>query len=427
MSTNAREQRGRELADRLRIVQNADGEWSVPSDSGQGKYAVHADKEQPSCTCKDFGLTGERCKHLYAVWFVIECNASPVVEVLPAPIPAPVPEKTKRKTYSQDWPNYNAAQTNERRHFLALLADLCSTIPEPPSKPGPGRKPIPMADAVFAAIYKVYSMLSARRFSGALEEAHGQGYIGCMPHFNSVLNVFDNPAVSAILTDLVQRAALPLREVETAFAFDSSGFTTSRFTRWYDVKYGVMHKKADWVKVHIGTGVKTNVVTAIEILDKDAADVSQFPALVKATAKGFTIAEASADLAYASTENFQALADCGATGYIPFKKNITGAVGGLFEKAFHFFCLNRDEFMPHYHKRSNVESTFSMVKRKFGDSVRSKTDTAMKNEALAKFVCHNLCCLISAWYELDIEPVFAKMTGCTSIEEPAQILRFPGA
>jgi hypothetical protein len=47
-----------------------------------------------------------------------------------------------------------------------------------------------------------------------------------------------------------------------------------------------------------------------------------------------------------------------------------------------------------------------MVKRKFGDSLRSKTDTAMVNESLAKLLSHNLCCLISAWYELGIEPFF---------------------
>jgi len=30
------------------------------------------------------------------------------------------------------------------------------------------------------------------------------------------------------------------------------------------------------------------------------------------------------------------------------------------------------------------------MKRKFGDSLRSRTDVAMVNEALAKIVCHNL-------------------------------------
>jgi len=44
-----------------------------------------------------------------------------------------------------------------------------------------------------------------------------------------------------------------------------------------------------------------------------------------------------------------------------------------------------------------------MVKAKFGDSLRSKTEVAMKNEVLAKLVCHNICCLIQAMYELQID------------------------
>ena len=64
------------------------------------------------------------------------------------------------------------------------------------------------------------------------------------------------------------------------------------------------------------------------------------------------------------------------------------------------------EYLKHYHKRSNVESTFSMIKAKFGDSLRSKTDTAIANEALAKVLCHNVCCLIQSHHELGIEPVF---------------------
>jgi transposase len=92
--------------------------------------------------------------------------------------------------------------------------------------------------------------------------------------------------------------------------------------------------------------------------------------------------------------------------FIPFKSNHTGAAGGLFAKAFHFFSFKREEFLAHYHKRSNSESTFSMMKAKFGDAIRSKTDIAMKNEALCKVLCHNICCLISAMYELGIDPKF---------------------
>ena len=92
-----------------------------------------------------------------------------------------------------------------------------------------------------------------------------------------------------------------------------------------------------------------------------------------------------------SLENFEAVAECGGTAFIAFKANATGGVGGMFEKMFHYFQFKQEEYMQHYHQRRNVESTFSMVKRKFGDAVRSKTDVAMVNEVLCKFLCHNLC------------------------------------
>jgi hypothetical protein len=80
----------------------------------------------------------------------------------------------------------------------------------------------------------------------------------------------------------------------------------------------------------------------------------------------------------------------------------------MFEKAFHFFQFNREEYLKHYHKRSNAESTISAVKPEFGDSVVSKTDTAMVNEVLCKLLCQNLTCLIQEQETLGIVPVFWK-------------------
>ena len=78
----------------------------------------------------------------------------------------------------------------------------------------------------------------------------------------------------------------------------------------------------------------------------------------------------------------------------------------MFAKCFHYYSFHRDEFLSRYHKRSNVESTFSMVKGKFRDHLRSKGDAAMVNEVLCKFLCHNICCLIHAVFELGIEATF---------------------
>ena len=138
--------------------------------------------------------------------------------------------------------------------------------------------------------------------------------------------------------------------------------------KWYDEKYGVTRSGHDWVKVHVMSGVKTNIVTAVEIRGRDAGDSPLLPPMLATAAKNFTIHEVSADTAYSVVENTEAVVDAGGTPFIPFKSNTTGAAGGLWEKMFHFFQFRREEFLAHYHKRSNVESTFSMIKAKFGDS-----------------------------------------------------------
>ncbi len=68
-----------------------------------------------------------------------------------------------------------------------------------------------------------------------------------------------------------------------------------------------------------------------------------------------------------------------------------------------FSTYNREEFPKHYPQLSNVETTFSMIKAKLGSRVRPTT-TAQVNEVLAKVLCHNLCCLVSAFFELGIDP-----------------------
>lgn len=409
---DAREQKARDLADRA-LITCENGIWRVPSQSGSGFYYVIIDDKEAICDCPDFELRDKPCKHIKAVRIRIKREKQGIEPDTKKKEPSP---KVKRKTYPQNWTSYNGAKVNEHRHFPVLLADLCRNIIEPPHE-GRGRKPIPLADQAFAAVMKVYSKDGARVFSPDLDDGVEHGHIQQSMHFNTILNAIIDERLTPVLNDMIRRSALPLRAVETDFAPDSTGFCTSRYTKWHDVKTGVTKKEADWVKAHLMTGVKTNIVTAVVILDKNAADGPQFPKLIEDTARNFTIIEVSADKAYCSSDAFDLVDKLGGTLYAAFKSNATGGVGGVYEKMFHYFCLRREDFLNHYHKRSNVESTVAMVKALFGEKVRSKTDTAMKNEVLAKFVCHNICCLISAMYELGIAP---KLAG----EESREILPF---
>jgi transposase len=402
---DARRERARELADRGRVVKK-DDHWLVFSLTSPEKYRVTL--YPVSCTCPDFELRQEACKHVLAVRTDIAQKRSDAL--LGKPPREPVggePVQPPRKTYRQNWGAYDQAQANEKAEFLTLLADLCRGIAEPQRKPGPGRRPASLADQAFAACFKVFSGLSGRRFMTDLRDAREKGHVGETVSHSTIARCFEDKDSTPVLRNLLTWSSLPLAPLESVFAPDSSGFSACKFDRWFDAKYGRMHQEHSWVKVHTMTGALTNVVTAVEIHDKDAADNLQLPALVEATAVGFQIKEVPADKAYGTIDNYDAIAAVGATPYIAFRGSATGWSGGLWAKMYHMFCLRKDEFLRHYHPRSNVESTFSMAKRKFGDSVRSKTEVAMKNEVLAKFVCHNICCVIQSAYEFGIDPVFA--------------------
>lgn len=396
-----REQRGIIIAALCRIDRK-DGVWLVPSQTvAERKYAVNL--EAKTCSCPDHTDAGFTCKHIHAVMITLkrELNLNgTVTETRTLSV-------TEKVTYPVDEAAWTAAQVNEKDKFQELLFELCKGIPQPARVPSKaGRYPTPYSDAIFAMTFKVYSGLSTRRFMSDLRAAQDKGYLAKSIHHNSVCKYMEDPACFPILKDLIVKASLPLKAIEKDFAVDSSGFSTSRFVRWFDEKYGIERSGHDWVKVHLMCGVFSNVVTAIEIKDRNAGDAPLFGPLAKTTARNFAMREISADKGYLSEENLETALSLGAVPYIPFKVNSTPDKGGIWEKMFHFFSLNQESFFKHYHKRSNVESTFSMIKAKFGDHVRSRSDAAMVNEVCCKVLAHNVCCLNSAIYELGLEPHF---------------------
>lgn len=417
-----REAKGREIADRLPITKKGNL-WLVPSQSGKGSYTVNP--QTGRCTCPDHDFTRAKCKHLFAVEVAISRESKTVTETkADGSTKTTVTETVKvtRKTYAQDWPAYNMAQTREKGIFLYLLRQLCEGAGEPAQFNG--RPRLPLEDMLFAMCFKVYSTVSGRRFMTDLRDAHARGYISALPCYNSIFNYFESEMLTDYLKMLIEESSLPLQAIEEDFAVDSTGISTCRFVRWYEEKYGWDAEKGmtvtpregerrDWIKLHLMCGVKTNVVTAVEITDRNAADTSYFKPLMDATANNFAMRQVSADKAYLSLNNLRTAVGHQAMPHIPFmsnsRPNHKHDTTGLWRQMYHYYSYNQDRFARNYHKRSNVETTFMMIKTKFGDALRSKTRTAQINETLCKVLCHNICCLIQSMYELGLKPKFWKV------------------
>jgi transposase len=408
-ATNPRRERGEVIAATLPIRQD-DGLWIVPSQSGKGQYTVRMDGDRHACNCPDFTFRHVECKHVIAVQLVIEREThadGSVTETVTQTVTETKQVKQTRRTYPQNWPAYNAAQMHELERFLELLRGLCDGIPQPPQTKG--RPRLPLADVVFALGVKTYSTVSGRRATGYIEDALSRGLMEKSPHYNSAFRTLESPELTDLLKGLIEESAKPLKAVEVDFAVDSTGFATCTYQRWFDHKWGKERSRQEWVKAHIITGVTTNVITSVEATAYESADAPQLPALVNRTAETFAMREVSGDKAYSSRANLRAIEAVGASAYIPFKKGTTGQGHGfdaLWSRMWHFYMFNQDAFLAHYHKRSNVETTMSMIKAKFGASVRAKSPTAQVNEVLLKCLCHNVVVLVQSIYELGLEPTF---------------------
>jgi len=394
------QERGLAIAESNTVEKNKLG-WKVPSQSGNGTYIVNLEDGEPFCTCQHFERTHKKCQHIYAVEFIERKEKRPDgTEIV---------TKAMRVTYGQDWPIYDEVQMHEEERFVALLRDLCNGIPQPEQTIG--RPRLPLADVVFGVVYKVYSTMSGRRFMPAIREAEAKAIVTKYPSFASNARYLEKRELIPLLKSLIEQSASPLSAVETDFAIDSSGFASTTYDRWFDHKWGKLRSEVKWIKTHLMCGVNTHIVTAIEATPTETADAPQLPDLVNKTAKTFFIKEVAADKAYSSKRCLNAINAVNAVPFIPFKSYSKGSQGakpfdGLWHRMWHFYNYNRAAFLEHYHKRSNAETVFSMIKMKFGGAVRSKTPVAQVNEVLCKILCHNICVLIQSIYELGLEPTF---------------------
>jgi len=385
----------------------------VKSQSGPGSYRVRLGEKGPECSCADYASRGLPCKHAASArYYLAKQTKLPLGESLSERIPI---------TYPQAWAAYDQAQTEEVRLFDMLLRDLVAGIPEPERDTSKGgRPPIPLTDQLFCAVQKVYSHLSCRRARGLLGFAAERGQLLKARHYTISSEVLNKESLTPILQHLVTLSALPLAPLEQGFAPDSTGIQTTSFGAWREEKHGEKREHV-WLKAHALAGTKTHIVAAISVTGKDGADNPQFDPLIRQAAEaGLPLKEVFGDKAYSARANYALAEELGFDLYVPFRSNQTGRVtlhrgtaderarshSALWRKAFFFFQMHREEFEAKYHARSNVESVFSALKRKFGETLKSKNRTAQINELLAKVLAYNLTVLIHEVFEHGILPDF---------------------
>ena len=93
-----------------------------------------------------------KCKHIWAVELTVtkEVDSQSNVTIT----------KTVRKTYAQDWHNYNISQQAEKGEFMKFLSSITGNVRTPAYTFG--RPTAPLGDTLFSMVFKIYSTFSGR-------------------------------------------------------------------------------------------------------------------------------------------------------------------------------------------------------------------------------------------------------------------------
>ena len=123
-----RQQRGMAIAAIVRLEKHRLG-YRVPSESGNGSYIVDPDADNPCCSCPDFDLRQQPCKHIYAVQ---------ITALRATGADGSMVETTSITTiHRREWSKYDAAQQHEGEHLPVLIQELCDLIEQPcPARDG---------------------------------------------------------------------------------------------------------------------------------------------------------------------------------------------------------------------------------------------------------------------------------------------------
>jgi transposase len=312
-----------------------------------------------------------------------------------------------RKQYPRDEVVYNMVQENEIPLFLHLLPLYVEAVLDRKDLwTGIGRPPCNLYDILICLTVKEYFTLSLRRCIGLLKMFRMLGVLNIkVPCFKTLDNYLHDDSLCKYVKNLMTLTSNVFSSIEKHMATDATGIGTTCYSSWYSIRVCKKSKKRDHLMVHITIGTRSNTVIALDVRTKPGNDNEIFRTHVKRVNRNFHVEDWSADSAYLSRENCNAVSKIGANPWFRLKSNTTAKPkGSVSWKRMVLTTKEQPEIAkPKYHIRSNVESTNSSKKRKFNSSVNCRKPQAQRLEESFAWVGYNFSMLPRAQYEFRLK------------------------
>jgi transposase len=162
-------------------------------------------------------------------------------------------------------------------------------------------------------------------------------------------------------------------------AIDGTGFSKTNPSYHYIKRINSKEHVKNFAKLSMLYDIDKHKAIAFYVKNKRTNDMKDAKPLLKTYCK---MQYLFGDKAYDAESLYQYCFEHNVQTIIPKKKNI--------HRGFYRRKQMKNYSEEKYHQRSNIESGFSAIKRKYGGSVSGKRLTSIRTEIYCKGICHNL-------------------------------------
>jgi len=207
-----------------------------------------------------------------------------------------------------------------------------------------------------------------------------------LPHYTTLQKFLQRFSRYRFDRLLVQTVKLFCIGNKCIVAIDATGFSNDHASKYYAWRTGTVHRTYTRSTVAIDANTLCIAAQHSSCSEGQGGENTFFMPLVNHTSKQLRIGAVVADKAYDTEVNHEFVHQCiGAQCMIPLRRSKTGVVHGYYREQM------VDEFNERlYHRRSLVESVFSVMKRRFGSSVNSRLLPMQNKEAALLAVVYNV-------------------------------------